>query len=112
MLPIAIVLFGARVAIGDAPPTKLVYERGPGAESCPDEAAMRVEVAARLGRDPFVDQGARTVVVKIKREAGTFRGTIELLDAKGAPAGTRTLSSASNDCKELASALSLAMAIA
>jgi len=33
--------------------TALTYERAPGAEVCPDEKALRMEVASRLGYDPF-----------------------------------------------------------
>jgi hypothetical protein len=35
------------------PSARLVYSRGHGAESCPDEHALREAVAARVGYDPF-----------------------------------------------------------
>lgn len=98
------------LALGDAAPVHLIYERGPGAEQCPDETALRADVAARLGRDPFVEEGARTVVARIRKVGAELRATIELRD-EGGTKGVRTLSGAP-DCSELSSALALAVSLA
>ena len=99
-------------AFADASPARLVYERGAGADACPDEAGLRRDVAARLGHDPFVTSADRTVAARIVREGNTLRGTIELLDAGGKVNGARALESKQLDCKELASAMSLAISLA
>lgn len=41
-----------------SPSSRLVYVRGRGAETCPDEAALRAAVAARLGYDLSMGLGA------------------------------------------------------
>jgi len=99
-------------AFADAPPARLAYERGPGADACPDEAGLRRDVAARLGHDPFVEVADRTVAARIVRDGSTLRGTIELKDASGKVTGARALESKQLDCKELASAMSLAISLA
>jgi hypothetical protein len=95
----------------DRPTARLVYVRKGGATICPDEPLMRQLVAARLGYDPFRDDAERTVAVTITRESGAFRAKLEM-QQEGKPTGTRTLSSTSNDCNELASSIALAVAIA
>ncbi len=99
-------------AFADASPARLVYERGAGADACPDEAGLRRDVAARLGHDPFVESADRTVSARIVRDGAKLRGTIELLDAAGKVNGARALESKQFDCKELASAMSLAISLA
>lgn len=99
-------------ALADASPAKLVYERGPGADACPDEAGIRRDVAARLGHDPFVESADRTVAAKIVRDGSKLRGTIELKEASGKITGARSLESKQLDCKELASAMTLAISLA
>jgi hypothetical protein len=87
-------IFGFGVsANGRAQPIALDYAQ---AEGCPNEAWLRAEVAARLGRDPFVDAaraGERPVVdvhegrrepqvvarVTSERHARGWRGSLELL---------------------------------
>ncbi|MBI2392148.1 MAG: hypothetical protein HYV09_21340 [Deltaproteobacteria bacterium] len=94
----------------DRPGAKLVYARKAGAAACPDETGFRALVAARLGYDPFRDDGERTVVVTFVREGGALRAKLELRDAAGKPAGARALSGA--ECAELAGSTALAVAIA
>lgn len=82
------VILGLGVSSGRAQPIALDYAE---AEGCPNEAWLRAEVAARLGRDPFVD-GARDqpapegrreprVVARVasERHARAWRGSLELL---------------------------------
>ena len=44
------------------PSSRFVYARGEGAELCPDEAQVRLAVAARLGYDPFFPSAEKTIV--------------------------------------------------
>lgn len=94
------------------PTSRLVYVRGPGAESCPDEPAMRTAVAARLGYDPFRVVAQTTLTTQLSRENGVFRGLVKLVDDSGMERGARTLESRAEDCSELTQALALSMSIA
>lgn len=95
-----------------SPTSRLVYVRGPGAEGCPDEAAMRAAVAARLGYDPFRVVATTTLSAQISRENGLYRGQIKLVDDSGVERGARSLESRADDCAELTQALALSMSIA
>ncbi|WP_438014804.1 hypothetical protein WMF18_28445 [Sorangium sp. So ce315] len=100
-------------ALGQAPPggAGLSYTRGPGAEGCPDEQALRDVVAAQLGgTDPFVDGGGRQVEVVLAREGRRFLGEIALYDAGGRRLGGQELTSPS--CGALVEDVGTALAIA
>jgi len=108
----ALVGLATPFAIADAPSAKLVYERGAGADACPDEASLRRDVATELGHDPFVASAEKTVFARIVRDGQKLKATIELRDAAGKATGTRALESKQLDCKELASAVTLAITLA
>jgi hypothetical protein len=96
-----------------SPSARIAYERAAGAESCPDEDALRTTVAARLGFDPFRDQDERTVRARITRsKGGPFRADLELVDRDGVSHGKRQLSSPSRDCDDVFLAMTLAIGIA
>lgn len=73
------------------PQVRLDYRRAPGAETCPDEASFRQVVAAQTqgGLDPFSPNAS--AVLRVTFEPAPpgrgFRGTLELLDRNGQPAG-------------------------
>jgi hypothetical protein len=94
------------------PPVRLEYARGAGAEHCPEDAAVRSAVVARLGYDPFRDDAQRTVAAAIEGNKQRLRADVNLRDAAGAVTGTRRLVSDKNDCIELAAAMTLAISIA
>jgi hypothetical protein len=92
---------------------RLVFTREPGAEACPDEPAVRLAVAARLGYDPFVDGAAgRTVRVVLAPAGRWLRASIELVDELGELQGVHQLAPHLHGCDALASAMELAIAIA
>ncbi|HEX4446941.1 MAG TPA: hypothetical protein VH044_09400 [Polyangiaceae bacterium] len=95
-----------------SPSARLVYARSPEASSCPDEAALRNAVAARLGYDPFFPWAKQTVVVQVWREAHQYRARLQLVDAAGLAHGTRGLSSSQPTCADLFDAAALAISIA
>ena len=78
---------------------------------CPEEAALRKEVAERLGYNPFFVWAERTIVARIEREGPAFVATVQLLDAKGIVQGSRSLGSSSNDCAEVAKSVALVISI-
>ena len=75
------VLAAGEVAACAAPSARLVYVRGPGAERCPSEAAVRAAVSARLGYDPFFDWARETIFVEIQRGPRAFRVLVKLVGA-------------------------------
>lgn len=91
---------------------RLVYVRGNGADSCPDEAALRSAVAARVGYDPFFAYAPLTVVVDIHRRDDAFAAHIQLVADDARSLGTRELVSDSPSCASLIDAMSLAISIA
>lgn len=95
-----------------SPTSRLVYVRGAGAESCPDEPEMRRAVAARLGYDPFRPLASTTLTAEVKRERGVFRGRVRLVDDAGVERGARELESRADDCTDLTTAMALSMSIA
>jgi len=107
-----LMLLTTRAAAADRPSAQLIYKRGEGAASCPDEARLRAAVAARLGYDPFTDDGKAVVLVTITRGSGGLRAAIELRDPRGRVSGARELSSRQLGCVELAGAVTLAISIA
>jgi hypothetical protein len=94
------------------PSARLVYARSPEASSCPDEAALRSAVAARLGYDPFFAWAKQTVVVQVWRESRKYRARIQLVDPESLAHGMRELASSQPTCADLFDAAALAISIA
>ncbi len=97
-----------------APRVELVYERTERATSCPDASALRLEVAKRLGADPFVDKadGGRRIVARIDRlGSGEFHGEVRLEsgDAPTEDAPSRELDAV--DCNELVASMALTASV-
>lgn len=93
-------------------PVRLVYLRGPGAESCPEAFELQEGVRARLGFDPFHPSTDRTLMAFLERRSEGFWGRIELLDSKGVPEGSREHLSPADDCGSLLRAMALSISIA
>jgi hypothetical protein len=88
----------------------LVYERGPGAESCPDESELTRAVQARLGEDRLAPGDGQGFRVEIQRGTDGFTARVTLIGAHESPwirqfEGT-------DDCAELVQAIALAMSLA
>jgi len=94
------------------PTSRLNYERGPGAEHCPEEPTVRKAVADRLGYDPFVEAAAKTIVARVLRVADRLEADVELVDQLGHPQGSRKFSTDAARCDELISAVALSISIA
>ena len=107
----------ATVAVADAdrgptPSARLTYERDPAATSCPNERELRDAVSARLGYDPFARAAANRVSVTLTRAGRGLDARVVATDGAGHTTGSRRLTSATDDCAELGSALALAISIA
>ena len=90
MKRLSAVLFGltALAPVARASPTsRLTYVRGPGAETCPDEAQLRRAVTERLGYDPFFPFANRTIVAQIEKKGAGYAAELHILDASGVSMG-------------------------
>src|SRR5689334_22239920 len=63
---------------------RLDYHRGPSAEQCPSELALRDALTARGVGHLFDREAPARLVVTAKRAGNEYAGTAELLDAHGA----------------------------
>lgn len=85
---------------------------GPPPDStCPDEAALRDDVARLLGRDPFRAEAERRFVVRWHRLPDGMAADLTVVDA-GAERGARRLVSAPGECPALHRAIGLMLALA
>jgi hypothetical protein len=91
---------------------RLVYSRAAEARACADETTLRQAVAQRLGYDPFVAASLRTVVAEVRGDGTRLRARVYVVESENVAGGARELSSPSLDCKELISAVALAISIA
>jgi hypothetical protein len=90
---------------------RLEYVRDDAAATeCPDEATFRTLVQARLGYDPFADEGSLALRVDLRSRAREIAGSLRLVEENGETRTERTLRHA--DCFELLSSVALATAIA
>jgi hypothetical protein len=90
----------------------LSYANAKSATSCPDEITFRGLVAARLGYDPFVSAGVRTLAVDFERRGNEVVGHLDLSTNGDARAVERTLRTSADDCFELATSMALVVAVA
>lgn len=94
------------------PSARLVYSRPAGAESCPDERALRAAVAERVGYDPFFAWAKQAIVASMSpADKSGFVARIRLVDEQGIEYGTRELH-VDGACADLLDAAALAIAIA
>lgn len=91
---------------------RLLYSRGEATHGCPEETTLRESAAARLGYDPFRADAPGAVSAVLTRGPHGLRAVVELRDPSGQVTGSRLLTTARNDCQELASAMVLAICIA
>jgi hypothetical protein len=89
----------------------LAWVRGDGAEDCVTQDALQAEIRARLGRDPFRLPPEQRIEATVSREHGLWVARLYEHDPSGRRIGSRVLSSASTDCRELEAAVTLAIAL-
>jgi len=91
---------------------RLVYARGVGADTCPDEASLRAAVSARLGYEPFRAVAPLTIIASVSHVGGVFHGDVRLLGDKGDEVGSRSIGEGNERCDEVVSALALSISVA
>lgn len=78
--------------------------------SCPDEARFRAAVVQRLGRDPFVPETRRRIVVQLTRGPASWTALVRVME-HGTVLGERSIDAAAS-CEELAEGAALAVSMA
>jgi hypothetical protein len=109
--PIAAAIVLWTLQAGANPSARLVYVRGPGADLCPNEEAVRKAVATRLGYDPFFLSAPTTIFVEASRDGDHFAAVVKLVDDQGVERGTRHLQSHTRDCGDLIGTLALTISL-
>ena len=89
----------------------LVYLRGPGAEGCPGEQAVRAAVSTRLGYDPFFPWARDTLFAEITAGKGDFHVDIKLVDGDNLQRGGRDITVKGNDCSAVIDAMGLTISL-
>lgn len=85
----------------------LVYERGEGAEACPDESGLRDAIAARIGYDPVRADADLTIRIELRRVGTTLEAQVRQTRGEDEPLGQRRLTAGLSECRELIDALAL-----
>jgi hypothetical protein len=93
------------------PGVHLSWVRAEGAGICPDAAAIEAEVAERLGGNPFALVPSQFVEAIVTQKAEGFLVTIAMRGPGGQLLGNRTLTSSPGDCRSIATAAALTIAI-
>lgn len=102
---------GPREMAGAPVGVHLSWVRGDGAAGCPDAGFIEAQVAARLGDDPFQRPPTQFIEALVTRPAQALLVAIAMRGADGALLGSRTLTSAAEDCRSVANAAALTIAI-
>jgi hypothetical protein len=108
---VLVFLLAPRSALADQT-ARLVYARGVGAETCPDETALRAAVASRLGYDPFRPVAALTVIASVAHAGSVYQGDVRLLGEHGDEVGSRSIGQGSERCDEVVAAVALSISVA
>lgn len=101
----------AEPAATGAEPVRLVWERAPDAESCPEASVIEADVTRRLGESPFRPDASDSIDVHVTREQGEWNALIEERSGNGPPIGSRVVTSTADSCDSLALAVGLAIAL-
>jgi hypothetical protein len=108
----ALALLCASAQASAAPSARLVYARDADSASCPDEAAVRAAVSARLGYDPFLAYASSTMFAEIWRDGPVYRARIRLVDSNDVVRGARELVHPGERCSDMVDTMALTMSIA
>jgi hypothetical protein len=110
---IAVVVIRSSVGRATTPPdaVQFAWVRAPGAESCPDGAAIARDVVRRLGRDPFGADAPRRIEGVVARDGARWIARVYFRDTAAASPGARELDSAAPDCGPISAAVALAIVL-
>ena len=102
----------AEGAAAERSPSKYVLEYHVEGPRCPSGEELKSLVAARVGRDPFVGEGARVVsITSAARGEGTLEITVSTAGERGQAPLTKTFRGATRECTELVQRAALTVAL-
>jgi hypothetical protein len=90
---------------------RLSWQRGAGAEDCPNAQQLTSAVESRLGRSAFAEPAFRHIDGGVEHVASVWRARLRVLGADDAVLGSRELEAYGPDCSSIAEAVSLAIAL-
>ena len=96
---------------GARPGVHLSWVRADGAGACPDAAAIEAEVAERLGSNPFARAPTQFIEAIVAQKPTGFAVDIAMRADDGKLLGNRSLTSSPGDCRSIATAAALTIAI-
>ena len=94
------------------PGERFSWERGPGADACISEQALREKIRDALGTDPFSNRGGPIVHGAVHRRGDELVATVRLREPGTASEATRQFHAPAADCASLTSAVALAVTLA
>lgn len=97
-------------AAADLERVRLVYERPPALEGCPDVGSLKQGVEKQLGYAPFDDAAPLVVSLEVTDNGRSIGARIESFAADGTPRGVRLLET-HRECSTLGRVLELALAL-
>ena len=99
-------------AADDADSYRLVWIRGANAAGCPEQSVVERQVRLRLGRDPFELDANRVIPVRVSSDGALWHAHLIVQDSIGTALGQRVLDVNADNCEEVVTAVSLAIALA
>ena len=111
VLPLAVALGSSAAHAEPRFAVDLAYRPDPAVEGCPSDDEFRTMISDQLGYEPFRAGAAQTVVARAQAAEQGLRGFVEWHDSSGSLRGERELGTESKDCRELARAMSFAIAV-
>ena len=93
------------------PGVHLSWVRGDGAGICPDAGAIEAEVSERLGSNPFARAPTQFIEAIVTQKPAGFEVSIAMRASDGTLLGNRSLTSSPGDCRSIATAAALTIAI-
>lgn len=109
---VLLLLSGRPVSADELQTASLTFSATGLGARCPDEESFRNQVAARLGYQPFVQDGKHRASVTLRIVGDRVRGRAEVLRFGQSTAGVRELDGEIEKCETLTAALATAVAIA
>ena len=91
---------------------QLRWQRGTGAENCPEQPRLEQLVRQRLERDPFAADAARTIEASVSAADGTWHVELHVRDGSGPSLGQRIFDVRADSCAKVVDAVGLAVALA
>jgi hypothetical protein len=110
-LGVALLAANARAEVSPTNGVRLSFVRTESAAGCISAPALELEIAHRMGRDPFSGTARQWIEGVINRQSDFFEVQLFERDSNGALLGNRRLREQVQDCHKLDDAIVLAIAL-